>query len=104
MMTVCSDHLPVHTGLSVLIGIVFVALARRNMLITRQIMNPAPHSHQAVPETSFILPRQNAKPASKQPAIISIAQLQFTCITRIVHILPKTAANILVINEIAIVE
>ena len=40
----------------------------------RQNRKPPPHSHHAVPVTSFIFPRQNANPDSKKPAIIRIIQ------------------------------
>lgn len=102
-MTVSTAPIPVHTGYAVLMGSTCVAFASKTMLIMRHIMNPAPHSHHAVvPATSFILPRQKANPASKQPAIISIAQLQFTCMMcALLYITTKTAAKILVINETA---
>lgn len=44
------------------------------MLAVRQAKKPTPHSTDAVPEVSFILPRHDAKPVSKKPAIMSMIQ------------------------------
>ena len=63
-MTVHTAPMPVHIGYAVPIGMVFTALASSTMLIVRHNMKPVPQSHHAVPETSFIFPRQNAKPDS----------------------------------------
>ena len=72
--TVPTAPMPVHTGYAVPIGRLWTAFASRIMLNDRQIMKPAPHNHHAVPETSFIFPRQNANPDSNIPATISIIQ------------------------------
>ena len=74
-MTVHTAPMPVHIGYAVPIGMVFTALASSTMLIVRHKMKPVPQSHHAVPETSFIFPRQNAKPDSNSPATIRIIHL-----------------------------
>ena len=69
-ITVPTAPIPVHTGYAVPMGIVCTALASRVMLRVRHIRNPAPQRHHGTPDNPFILPRQNAKPVSKHPAII----------------------------------
>lgn len=73
-ITVPTAPMPVHTGYAVPIGIVCTAFARSVMLRVRHARNPRPQRHHGVPDNPFILPRQNAKPVSKHPAIISRIQ------------------------------
>ncbi len=69
-ITVPTAPIPVQTGYAVPIGIVCTAFANSVMLRVRHTMNPNPQRHHGVPDNPFILPRQNAKPVSKHPAII----------------------------------
>ena len=69
-ITVPTAPIPVHTGYAVPIGIVCADFANSVMLSVMQARTPMPHRHHGVHDNPFILPRQNAKPVSKHPAII----------------------------------
>ena len=73
-ITVPTAPIPVHTGYAVPMGIVCTAFANNVILRVRQARNPSPQRHHGVPDNPFILPRQNANPVSKHPAIISRIQ------------------------------
>ncbi len=74
MSTVPTAPTPVHTAYAVPIGNVCVALYSKNMLILRQTKNPPIQYVEATPVVSLALPRQEAKPTSNNPAIISRIQ------------------------------
>lgn len=51
-------------------GMVCTDFDSKTMLSIRHNRKPMPHRHHGVPDNPFILPRQNAKPVSKHPAIM----------------------------------
>lgn len=55
-------------------GNVYTALASNSILRVRLTINPVPQRYHSIPDTPFILPKQKAKPASKNPAIIRTIQ------------------------------
>lgn len=73
-MTVPTAPIPVQTGYAVPIGMVWTALDSNIILRVRQTRKPMPQRHQGVSVNPFILPRQNAKPVSKHPAMMRRSQ------------------------------
>lgn len=77
MITVPTAPIPVQTAYAVPKGSDLVACIKSNMLITKQIPNPANQRFDSVPEVSLDFPRQAVNPTSKIPAITNINQLIF---------------------------
>ncbi len=73
-ITVPTAPIPVQTGYAVPIGMACTALESNIMLSVRQTIKPIPQRHHGVPVKPFSLPRQNAKPVSKHPAIMRSSQ------------------------------
>lgn len=73
-MTAPTAPMPVHTGYTVPIGIVFAARAIRYILKAREARNPAHHQYCAAPNAVFVFPKQNVKATSIRPANIRIIQ------------------------------
>lgn len=72
--TVPTAPIPVQTAYAVPMGKVCVALYNSAILMERQTKKPTIHNVEIVPEVSLALPKHDAKPTSKNPAIISNIQ------------------------------
>lgn len=75
--TVPTAPIPVQTAYAVPIGKTCVALYNNNMLIERQTKNPTIQYVEIIPVVSLALPKQDANPTSKSPAIINKIQFIF---------------------------
>lgn len=74
IMTAPTAPMPVHTGYTVPMGIVFAARAIRYILKAREARNPVHHQYCTAPSAVFVFPRQKVKETSISPAIIRIIQ------------------------------
>ena len=74
--------IPVQTAYAVPIGNSLVAFTNKSMLMVKQIKNPPYQSSEMLPEVSFALPKQVAKPTSNKPAIISKIQFKIILVFR----------------------
>ena len=74
--------IPVQTAYAVPIGNSLVAFTNKSMLMVKQIKNPPYQSKEVLPEVSFALPKQVAKPTSNKPAIISKIQFKIILVFR----------------------
>ena len=68
--------IPVHTAYAVPIGIVWVALINKIILIIRATTNPPYQRVASTPAASLALPRQKANAVSNNPATIRIIQFK----------------------------
>lgn len=66
--------MPVQTAYAVPMGNDRVALYNSDILINRHTTKPTPHKVAVEPVVSLILPRQEAKPVSNNPAMINSIQ------------------------------
>lgn len=69
-ITVPTAPIPVQTGYAVPMGIVCTAFDNSSILRVRHSRNPSPQKNHGVPDSPLILPRQNANPVSKHPAMM----------------------------------
>ena len=83
--TVPTAPIPVHTAYAVPIGNVCDALNNKNILIARHTKKPSSHNIVVAPVLSLALPKQVAKPISKNPPITSNTQFILT----VLRLIPK---------------
>jgi len=72
--TVPTAPTPVHTAYAVPMGNVCVALYNKNILAERQTKKPPIQSVAVLPVVIFALPKHDANPTSKRPAMINNIQ------------------------------